>query len=383
MGFSPFSTPYDWSKLAAAKKAAASHPDGMIDLSIGSPVDSVPSSVVAALTEAANASNAYGYPVTRGTNALRESIVRWFHDLRGVDLDAIGADICPTVGSKEGVSLMASLLGVGVGDVVVQPRISYPTYEIGTQLAGAETLKTDVADVDSWVHVPGVKMVWVNSPSNPTGEVLSGPRLRRIVEAARSIGAVVVSDECYALMDWSSDPRSMSATACVLDVDVCGGDAKDVLCLYSLSKQSNMAGYRTALVAGDKRIVTPMIETRKQIGQIIPGPSQAAMKAGLDDVGAVLEQRERYRGRLKVLVEGLRAAGYAAHMPQGGLYVWVRALSGDCWTDIDRLARLGIVVSPGEFYGDRMCLRVSSTAPAAAVNAAAERLAHIARPASA
>ncbi|MBW3088784.1 succinyldiaminopimelate transaminase [Bifidobacterium sp. 82T24] len=375
MGFSSFNTPYDWSRLAAAKRTAARHPDGMIDLSIGSPVDPVPESVTTALADAANASNAYGYPVTRGTKALRESIVRWFHDLRGVDLDAIGADVCPTVGSKEGVSLMASLLGLGEGDVVVQPKISYPTYEIGTQLAGATALKTDVADVESWVHVPGVRMVWVNSPSNPSGEVLTRPWLRRIVEAARSIGAVVVSDECYALMDWSSEPSSMDATACILDANVCGDDARDVLCLYSLSKQSNMAGYRTALIAGDKRIVTPMIETRKQIGQIIPGPSQAAMRAGLDDVDAVIAQRERYRCRLRVLVEGLRAAGYAACMPQGALYVWVKALSGDCWTDIDRLARLGIIVSPGEFYGDKAYLRVSSTAGDADVAAAAERLA--------
>ncbi|NEG96404.1 succinyldiaminopimelate transaminase [Bifidobacterium sp. SMB2] len=374
MGFSPFSTPYDWSRLAAAKKTAAAHPDGMIDLSIGSPVDAVPASVRKALADAANASNAYGYPVTRGTAALRESIARWFRDLRGVDLERIGAGICPTVGSKEGVSLMASLLGLGAGDVVVQPRISYPTYEIGTQLAGATTLKTDVADVESWANVKGVKMVWVNSPSNPSGEVLSAAQLHDIVVAARRIGAVVVSDECYALMDWGSSPAELSATSCILNDDVCDGGAEGLLCLYSLSKQSNMAGYRTALIVGDDAIVAPMLETRKQIGQIIPGPSQAAMAAGLDDVASVIEQRERYRNRLEKLVRGLNAAGYDAAMPQGALYVWVKAISGDCWKDIDDLAGIGIIVSPGEFYGDASYLRVSSTATDAAVDAAVERL---------
>ncbi|RSX50484.1 succinyldiaminopimelate transaminase [Bifidobacterium callimiconis] len=376
MGFAPFSTPYDWSRLSAAKAVAAQHQDGMIDLSIGSPVDDVPASVRTALADAADAPNAYGYPVTRGTKPLRESITRWFAKTRGVDLNALGAGICPTVGSKEGVSLMASLLGLGKGDVVVQPRISYPTYEIGTQLAGAETLKTDVADVESWAHVPGVKMVWVNSPSNPTGEVLTAAQLRAIVEAARRIGAVVVSDECYALMDWRVVSPELTATDCILGDDVCGGDAEGLLCLYSLSKQSNMAGYRTALIVGDNEIVAPMLETRKQIGQIIPGPSQAAMAAGLDDLDAVLDQRARYRERLELLVQGLRTAGYEAVMPEGALYVWVKAISGDCWTDIDALAKLGIIVSPGEFYGDKAYLRVSATATDAAVNAAVERLAH-------
>ncbi|PJM75635.1 succinyldiaminopimelate transaminase [Bifidobacterium simiarum] len=380
MGFAPFSTPYDWSRLSSAKKIAAAHPDGMIDLSIGSPVDAVPDSVRHALAAAADAPNAYGYPVTRGTEELRGQIVRWFADARGVDLEALGAGVIPTQGSKEAVSLMASLLGLGEGDVVVQPRVSYPTYEIGTQLAGASTLKADVADVESWRDVPGVRMVWVNSPSNPTGEVLDAVQLRAIVEAARRIGAVVVSDECYALMDWRGEAGStstadrLSATPCILSPEVCGGSADGLLCLYSLSKQSNMAGYRTALIAGDDGLLGPMLTVRKQIGQIISGPCQAAMVAGLRDMAAVAVQRDRYRRRLETLVRGLKAAGYDAEMPQGALYVWVRAKSGDCWTDLDDLARMGIIVSPGEFYGDPAYLRVSSTASDEAVEAAARRL---------
>ncbi|PLS32045.1 succinyldiaminopimelate transaminase [Bifidobacterium margollesii] len=375
MGFAPFSTPYDWSRLAAAKKTAARHPDGMIDLSIGSPVDAVPDSVRRALADAANDPNAYGYPVTRGTESLRAEIVGWFLRARGVDLTALHAGVIPTQGSKEAVSLMASLLGLGEGDVVVQPRVSYPTYEIGTQLAGASALKVDVADFESWVNVPGVRMIWVNSPSNPTGEVLDAEQLRGIVAAARRIGAVVVSDECYALMDWRGEGgNGCSATPCILSPEVCGGSANGLLCLYSLSKQSNMAGYRTALIAGDDDLLAPMLNVRKQIGQIISGPCQAAMVAGLRDMEAVATQRNRYRRRLETLVRGLRAAGYDAAMPQGALYVWVRSKSGDCWTDIDDLANLGIIVSPGEFYGDPAYLRVSSTASDEAIRTAATRL---------
>ena len=205
MGFHAYSSPYDWSRIAPYKTKAAQVPGGIVDLSVGSPVDPVPQSVREALAVASDAKNAHGYPVTAGSGDLRDAIFEWFRAVRGVDLQSINADVVPTVGSKEAVALMASLLHLGEGDVVVQPKVSYPTYEIGTQLAGASVLKVDdVSDVDSWCHVPGVKAVWVNSPCNPTGGVLSGGWLSDIVAAARRIGAVVLSDECYALMCWSS-----------------------------------------------------------------------------------------------------------------------------------------------------------------------------------
>lgn len=362
----------------------------MIDLSVGSPVDPVPASVREALAAAANLENAYGYPTTVGTSEVQEAISQWFLRERGVSLTDIGARALPSVGSKEAVALMASLLRLAPGSVVVQPAVSYPTYEIGTQLAGCETVKVaDVADVSSWEHVPQMSMVWVNSPSNPTGKTLSVAQLAQIVAAARRIGAIVVSDECYALLRWGGSeeegthavdgavpgavPGAASAPS-ILDPAACGGDATGLLCLYSLSKQSNMAGYRTAFIAGDSQILGPMLTDRKQIGLIIPGPVQAAMAAGLNDVETVTLQRGRYERRLRALVEGLATAGYDAVMPEGALYVWVPAMSGDCWSDVARLARLGIVPSPGEFYGDAGFLRFSATASDEAIAEAAKRL---------
>lgn len=383
MGFHEFSSPYDWSRIAAYKRTAKAAFGGMIDLSVGSPVDPVPDSVRKALAVAANDPNAYGYPATAGTADLRTAIAEWFSVTRNVDLQAIHADVVPTVGSKEGVALMASLLHFGEDDVVVQPKVSYPTYEIGTQLAGAKVLKVDdVADVASWRNVPGVKAVWVNSPCNPTGEVHSAERMAGIVVAAREIGAVVLSDECYALMQWrdavndaEGEADSLASTPCALCDDVCLGSAEGVLVLYSLSKQSNMAGYRTALIAGDRSLIGPMAAYRKQIGQIIPGPVQAAMAAGLRDFDAVKTQHSRYQERLGMLVSALRAYGYCTDMPQGALYVWVKAKSGDCWTDMEQLAKIGIIASPGEFYGASECLRFSATASDEAIASAAERLA--------
>lgn len=378
MGFQTFASPYDWSRVSKYREIARQAEGGCIDISVGSPADEVPQSVVEALRDAATAPNAYGYPATVGTQALQNAISRWFMREREVDLSAIHAVTIPTVGSKEAVALMASLLHLGAGDVVVQPAVSYPTYAIGTQIAGAEVLEvSDVADVDSWRNVAGVKAVWVNSPSNPTGEIIDSEALAGIVRAARSIGAVVLSDECYALMRWDeadSDATQYADAPSILRTDICQGTAQGVLALYSLSKQSNMAGYRAAFVAGDAAILKEMTAYRKQIGQIIPGPVQAAMAAALDDAEAVHVQWRRYYRRLSALVQALQAYGYEVLMPQGALYVWAKARSGNCWQDMEDLAALGIVPSPGEFYGAPEYLRFSATASDEDISTVAKRL---------
>ena len=359
MGFHSFESPYDWSRIDPYRRRAEQCPGGLVDLSVGSPVDPVPRSVREALAAAADDGQARGYPKTAGDGPLRQAVADWFRRCRGVDLDALGADLVPTVGSKEAVALMASLLHLGPGDRVVQPRVSYPTYAIGTQLAGAQvTTVDDPADTDSWVDLPGVRAIWINSPGNPSGRVVDRAGLAKIVRAARSIGATVLSDECYALLDWSG---SAQASPCILESQVCGGDASGILCLYSMSKQSNMAGYRAALVAGDAQLVKAMTAYRKQVGLIVPGPVQGAMRAALEDGEAVKAQRDVYARRLHALTEALGAYGYDAVMPQGGLYIWAQARSGDCWADMAELSRLGILASPGEFYGDGRYLRFSST----------------------
>ncbi|MBI0062287.1 succinyldiaminopimelate transaminase [Bifidobacterium apousia] len=359
MGFHSFESPYDWSRIDPYRRRAEQCPGGLVDLSVGSPVDPVPRSVREALAAAADDGQARGYPKTAGDGPLRQAVADWFRRCRGVDLDALGANLVPTVGSKEAVALMASLLHLGPGDRVVQPRVSYPTYAIGTQLAGAQvTTVEDPADTDSWVDLPGVRAIWINSPGNPSGRVIDRAGLAKIVQAARSIGATVLSDECYALLDWSG---SVQASPCILESQVCGGDASGILCLYSMSKQSNMAGYRAALVAGDAQLVKAMTAYRKQVGLIVPGPVQGAMRAALEDGEAVTAQRDVYARRLHALTEALGAYGYDAVMPQGGLYIWAQARSGDCWADMAELSRLGILASPGEFYGDGRYLRFSST----------------------
>ena len=344
MGFHAYSSPYDWSRIAGFKATAKTVPGGMIDLSVGSPVDPVPSSVQQALVAGADAPNAHGYPVTAGTADLKAAIDTWFRELRGVDLKSINAAAVPTVGSKEAVALMASLLHLGEGDVVVQPAVSYPTYEIGTQLAGATVVKVDdVTDVDSWVNIPNVKAIWINSPCNPSGEVISADWLTDIVAAARRIGAVVLSDECYALMDWRSVRRNTAASS-------------------APAASASAASVPAAPVAESNE---PASDTAFSL---------SATPCALKDTAAVHEQLRRYRRRLSALVDALKAYGYSAQMPSGALYVWVKAKSGDCWADMAELAKIGIIPSPGEFYGAPTYLRFSAPATAEAIRSACERL---------
>ncbi|MBO1751903.1 succinyldiaminopimelate transaminase [Actinotalea sp. BY-33] len=363
---------FPWDSLGPVTERARAHPDGIVDLSVGTPVDPTPAVVRDALAAAANAP---GYPTTHGTPALREAVAGWFARRRAVpDLDP--SAVLPTVGSKELVALLPSLLGLGPGDVVVHPEIAYPTYDVGARLAGATPLPAD--DVEVWAGREDVRLVWLNSPGNPHGQVRDVGELRRVVEAARRIGAVVASDECYALLPWE-EPWLSTGVPSVLDPAVARGSHDGLLAVHSLSKQSNLAGYRAAFVAGDPVLVSRLLEVRKHAGMIVPAPVQAAMVAALGDDEHVAEQHERYRRRRASLLAGFEAAGLEVDPSPAGLYLWVRApgLGQDCWQTVADLAELGILVAPGAFYGPAAArhVRVALTASDDAVARAAARLA--------
>lgn len=346
MGFATGALPaFPWDTLGPVAQLARAHPRGIVDLSVGTPVDPTPAVVRAAL---AGAADWPGYPATHGTAALRQAVVEWFARRRGVPgLDPVA--VLPTAGSKELVAMLPSLLGLGPGDVVVHPRTAYPTYDVGARLAGATPLPAD--DVAAWVG-QNVRLAWLNSPGNPDGTVRSVEQLRAVVAAARDRGAVVASDECYAELAWE-EPWASAGVPSLLDPRVTGGDLTGLLAVYSLSKQSNLAGYRAAFVAGDPALVAALLETRKHAGMIVPGPVQAAMTVALGDDGHVTAQRARYRARRVALVGALDAAGLELDGSQAGLYLWARpaGTEQDCWTTVWDLAALGILVAPGAFYG--------------------------------
>ena len=359
---------FPWDSLTPFVERASAHPGGAVNLSVGTPVDPTPAVVRDALVAAADAA---GYPATHGTPELRGAVVDWFARRRGVT-NVDPASVLPTVGSKELVGLLPSLLELGQGDVVVHPAVAYPTYDVGARLAGATPMAAD--GVTDWKGNGAVKLVWVNSPSNPTGAVAGIEELREIVEAARAIGAVVASDECYAELAWE-EPWSTEGVPSILDPRVCGGSHDGLLAVYSLSKQSNLAGYRAAFVAGDKAIVARLLEVRKHIGMIMPAPVQAAMVAALGDEAHVATQRAVYGARRETLSTALLAAGFSIDDSVAGLYLWATR-GEDAWESVAWLAERGIVVAPGSFYGPSgaMHVRVALTASDERIDAAALRL---------
>lgn len=364
---------YPWEAMAPYAKLAAEHPDGAVNLSIGTPVDPTPPVVREALAAAADAP---GYPTTHGTPALREAISAWYARRRNVPgLDP--QDIMPTVGSKELVAWLPLLLGLGEGDVVVRPTVAYPTYDMGAILAGATPVAADHLDeLDDDVR-SRVRLVWVNSPGNPTGIVRSAESLRSLVDDARKIGAVVASDECYAELGWGNwDPeRGGQPVPGVLDPAVSGGSNELLLSVYSLSKQSNVAGYRAAFIAGDGAIIANLVNSRKHAGMIVPAPVQAAMIAALSDDAHVAAQKDLYRARRELLVPALEAFGLTIHHSEAGLYLWATA-GEDTWTTVERLAKLGIISGPGVIYGEAGAgfVRIALTGSDERVAAAAARL---------
>lgn len=354
---------FPWDALAPYRSVAQAHPDGVIDLSIGSPRDPVPGVVRRALAEGADQP---GYPTTQGTPGLRESAARWLSRSCGVS-DVSPSAILPTVGSKELVAALPWMLGLGPDDRVVLPELGYPTYELGVRLADAEPVVTDSLTALGPAR-PG--LLWVNSPSNPTGRVLPPEHLRKVVEWGRERGVVVASDECYIGLGWEVEPVS------ILDPHVCGGSYDGLLALHSLSKRSNMAGYRAGLVAGDPALIGELLEIRRHAGLIVPAPVQSAMAAALDDDEHATEQRVRYSARRAALWPALERAGWRIDHSEAGLYLWASHPSYDCWRSASRLAELGILASPGELYGvaGRNHVRLALTATDEGIEAAAERL---------
>lgn len=354
---------FPWDTVAEQAELARSYPGGSVDLSIGTPVDPVPEAIQAALASVAHEP---GYPYTAGSPAVREAAVGALGRRFGV-AEIEPHAVLPTIGSKELVAWLPTLLGLGPGDVVAIPELSYPTYEAGALLAGAKVARIGAGDA-----LPvGTRLVWLNSPSNPTGRVTAAEDLAAEVSAAKAAGAVVASDECYLSLSWTG-PRPVS----VLHPSVCGGRPDGLLAVHSLSKTSNLAGYRAGFVAGDPALVAALLAVRRHAGMIVPRPVQAAMTAALSDDAHVAAQRDRYAARRRVLLAAVRSAGFMVEHSQAGLYLWITR-DEPCRQTLLWFAERGILVAPGDFYGPSGArhVRIALTATDDDVATAAQRLA--------
>lgn len=352
---------FPWDTLSGAKRVASAHPDGIVDLSVGTPVDPTPQLARDALAAAADA---HGYPTVWGAPATRRAILGYL-ERRWASIPLPDEGVVPVIGTKELVAWLPTLLDLGPTDAVVFPECAYPTYEVG-----ALTAKARAVPLDDPAGIPAdARLIWINSPANPTGRILGLDEMRAFVAAARDRGAVLASDECYGEFAWDAEPFS------VLDPRVNDGDATGLLAVGSLSKRSNAAGYRAGFVAGDPAVVQRLVAARKHLGMIVPAPIQAAMVAMLGDQGHVEDQRERYLARRALLKPALEAAGFTIEHSEGSLYLWATR-GEDCRDTVAWLAGLGILAAPGDFYGAAAArhVRVALTGSDERITAAAARL---------
>lgn len=343
---------FPWDALAPYGATARKHPAGIIDLSVGTPVDPTPDFIQTALQAAANSP---GYPVTMGTPELRSALTEWAKKNLGATGDF---GVLPLIGSKEFVAWLPTLL---TSQSLLYPRVAYPTYLVGGMISKITTTAVDI-DATDW---PAADLAWVNSPSNPTGRVHSEAELRAAIDWSRRTGGVVVSDECYLEFGNTVTPTSI--------LKYTDGDNKNLLAVHSLSKRSNLAGYRAAFVVGDPELIARILEVRKHAGMMVPLPVQHAMVAALSDSDHVVAQRTRYNARKATLIPALSAAGFTIDFSDAGLYLWATR-NEDCWQSVAWLADLGILATPGIFYGDATHIRIAMTATDQQINDAATRI---------
>jgi succinyldiaminopimelate transaminase len=319
-------------------------------------VDPTPEFIQSALRENANSPS---YPVTTGSPDLRAALKRYCVEILGATGDF---DVLPTIGSKEIVGLLPFLLGA---KKIVIPEIAYPTYKVGGILAGAEVQEVDI-DAATWPH-EGIDLAWINSPSNPTGRVHSDAELLAAIDWSRKAGAVLASDECYLSFPDSKQGRSV--------LTLTGGENENILAVHSLSKRSNMAGYRGSFIAGDSSLVAQLLEVRKHMGMMVPLPIQKAVTVALSDESHVREQANRYKNRRKVLIDALQSLGFTIEFSEAGLYIWCTRGEED-WSTVRWFAERGVLVTPGHFYGDKGArhVRIALTATDAKIAEAVSRL---------
>lgn len=371
-GFVP--PPYPQDRLDALKRTADALPGGVIDCSVGNPVDPIPEIARTALVAASGGGNTY--PPTIGTPDLRDAAAAWLERRTGAVVDP-GREVIACIGTKELVASLPRHLALRdpSRDTILYPAVAYPTYEMGATLAGLRAVPVPMhanwhLDLDAIEPADAARalVLWLNYPGNPTSTVAGPAEMARTVEWGRERGVIIASDECYLEFPGEGETQGTAVAT----------GTEGVLAVHSVSKRSNLAGFRAGFVAGDPAIVGYLGEVRKHAGLMVPGPVQAAAAAVLADDEHVLAQRARYAKRRGLMLEGLARHGFVHDGGPGLFYLWLRSTDDlDAWSIAAHLAEAaGTVVAPGDLYGaaGERHARLALTQPDARLELALERL---------
>jgi len=317
-----------------------------IDFGVGDPQDPTPEVVRRACCRALDERACSGYPSYIGAQEYRDAVSSWVQKRFGVSMDA-STEITSTIGAKEAVFHLP-LAFVNEGDYVVSPNPYYPAYERGTLFAGGRThflpleqesgFQLDLSKIPQDV-LKGMKILWTNYPSNPTGALAKKEFFKELADFAVDNDVLVVSDECYSEMYYDKKPRSLLEFG-----------YENILALHSLSKRSNMTNYRVGWVMGDQRAIALFRKVKTNIDSGTPSFIQDAATAALGDEGHVERMRDGYRKKRDILCAAFKDAGFPESIPEATFYIWQKAPEGlDGVTVAKKLLdpSIAIVATPG------------------------------------
>jgi acetylornithine aminotransferase len=334
---------YPFTRLNEAKRQVAARGVHVIDFGVGEPREETPRFIREALAAALEPRSTY--PLAEGLPELREAVARWVQRRFGVGLDP-GAEIVPTLGSKEAIFSLAQVLDPGV---VAVTSPGYPVAARGAAFAGAEVLDLplraehgflpdlDAVDDATWDRIG---LFWVNYPNNPTAATAPPDFYERLAERARRHDFVLASDEAYSEVYFGSEPP-----ASALQVS----DRTNVAVFNTLSKRSSMPGYRSGFVAGDPQLIAALKRYRPNVGTAPPEFVQRAAIAAWSDEEHVDQMRAAYRAKRDALLEVCEAAGLHHAGGDATFFLWLAAEGAA--VAADRLLDHGVVLAPGWFFG--------------------------------
>lgn len=346
--------PYVFARLDELKAHAREQGLDLIDLGMGNPDGSAPQPIIdAAIAALADPKN-HGYPPFEGTSSFRRAITQWYQRCYNVELNPDN-EALPLLGSKEGLTHFA-LAYVNPGDVVLVPSPSYPPHFRGPLIASAEVYPIILKAEQDWLidfsSIPEdvarrAKILYFNYPSNPTTAVAPREFFEEAVAFARHYEIMLVHDMAYAELSFDGyRPTSL--------LEIPG--AKDLgVEFHTMSKTYNMAGWRVGFVVGNSTIIQGLRTLKTNLDYGIFGVVQAAAERALQLPDSYIhEVQQRYQKRRDFMIKGLAELGWNITPTKATMYLWVPCPIGANSTDfaLDVLQKTGVVVTPGNAFGD-------------------------------
>lgn len=346
--------PYVFARLDELKAKAREQGLDLIDLGMGNPDGFAPTPVIEAAKEALNVAIYHGYPPFEGTANFRNAIASWYQRRYQVELNP-DSEALPLLGSKEGLSHLA-LAYVNPGDTVIVPSPSYPAHYRGPAIAGADIYALKLSADNDWLidlkQIPEevarkTKILYFNYPNNPTTATAPKEFFEEVVSWAKHYEVMLVHDLAYAELAFEGyEPTSLLQIKGAKEIGVE---------FHTLSKTYNMAGWRVGFVVGNSDIIQGLRTLKTNLDYGIFSVIQAAAETALQLPDTYIhEVQQRYQKRRDFLLEGLSKMGWNVKPSSATMYLWIPVPRHSNSTDfaLDLLQKTGVVVTPGNAFGD-------------------------------